>query len=143
MQAKKKLITAILIDPFQEALHLVGLPRDTKAQLREMYKLMDCETVQAVPLSIPKHPRHFLWCDESGLLRTPWVYPNFVCTAYSDQYPIAGYGLVTGMSDAGSIADSSISLPDLGKLIHFEPWKNRIATDSVIDQLLRIYPPIA
>jgi hypothetical protein len=141
MPKSARTICAILIDPFQEALHLVALPKSTKAQLERMHELLDCELVEAVSLDsgLTGGAYHVLWVDESGLLREPFIYPQFVCSAYSPVNPLTGYGLITSLGSGGSNDDCVIPIPRLAEMVRFEQWRKRLSPDLFIDQLLRIY----
>src|SRR6267142_4311206 len=126
-------IKAILIDPFQMELYPVQVERDNPV---ESAKLLDCENVQAVNLGlVARGADHYGWVDEEGLLRTPFVYPHFVIPTANGGHPLAGYGLVTGMTKDGQMLDCDIPITVLAGVLSFEKWRGRISIDNVIPQM--------
>lgn len=126
-------IRAVLIDPFKcDAFNLVV---DWEDQA-DIHKLLDCDLIQSVPMD----SKRILWVDESGLLREPFVYPQFKILGVNADCPLTGYGLVTGLK-GGNISDY---IPASNNGIAYgvvweEHWTRRINPDECIDQLLRIY----
>jgi len=130
-------VKALLIDPFQMEILPVTLTQDSS---REAATLLDCDSVQAVALGITARDRqHLAWVDEQGLLREPFVYPHWVCAHANGGHPMAGYGLITGISPEGKMLDCQIPMEILVPQIGFEPWRSRISIDHVIPQMLRVY----
>lgn len=114
-----KRIKALLIDPFQQMLfELDSFPPD----LAHVHWILDCESAEA--LALDRERTHYLWVDESGLIRTPFVFPNFTFRRYADGiYPLAGYGLITG-SDGPELTDYSIEPDQIRREIRFEVWQS-------------------
>jgi peptidoglycan hydrolase-like protein with peptidoglycan-binding domain len=133
-----KLIKAILVDPFKQGIFSVHLRPDSAP---DVAGLLDCRYIEAVKLLIAGQPVQIIWIDEEGLLRQPFVYPQFRCQGANGGNPLAGYGLITGISPTGTM--ENVASFSFAPLLFFEEWEKRIPTDSVISQLLRIYLPNA
>lgn len=130
-------IKSILIDPFQMELYPVSVRPDSA---QDVAKLLDCEMIQAIRLSgYVNGTEHVVWIDESGLLREPFVYPCFALPNANNGQPMAGYGLITGISDQGQMLNCQFGFNALIKVLGYEPWRARISIDNVIPQMLRVY----
>jgi len=101
---------ALLIDPFLQTVVTV----DCDGSLAAMYRLLDCESVEAVALD----DSHTLWIDEDGLGRDPlnpvtgtYGQRFFVFSgAHGDVKLLAGRGLVLrDQGDDGQTADVSLT----------------------------------
>lgn len=125
-------IRALLIDPFKcECFPLLV----DWADQADIHKLLDCELIH----SIRCHD-DLLWVDESGLLREPFVYPQFKIRGVNGDCPLTGYGLITGGWTYKHVTGCSVFTTSLS-IIFEEHWPRRINPDQCIDQLLRLYLP--
>lgn len=132
-----KAVKGLLIDPFQLELYPVMLRRDNAADVAE---LLDCDMIQAINLGVNAlGTEHIVWVDDAGLLREPFVYPHFVIKSASGGQPMAGYGLVTGIDNHGSMTECRIPPEAVAQILMFEPWRKRIKLDDVIPQMMRVY----
>ena len=130
-------IKAVLIDPFQCEIYPVMLRKDCASDVAEF---LDCEMIQTVDLGVVVHDtQHVAWVDEEGLLRTPFTYPHWMMQGVNNNQGMAGYGLITGMDENGSMANCLISLASIVQGLHWEHWRTRINIDNVIPQMLRLY----
>lgn len=126
----------MLIDPFKQC--LVKLTLDWSDQRHIHRDLLDCDLMQ--PVQLPAQlGSHILWVDESGLLREPFIYPQFKLMDTNGNCPLTGYGLITAWNYDHRIVvpECEIDIPTLPVI--FEPWERRINPDLCIDQLLRCY----
>jgi hypothetical protein len=82
-------------------------------------------------------PYNAIWIDECGLLREPFIYPQWKIGGINGDCPVSGYGLVTGFDhETNKVTD--VELPPLA-IIFEHHWPRRIHPDKAIDQLLRVY----
>jgi hypothetical protein len=143
--ARVKDVKSFLIDPFQQMIVEIQFPAGS---LQHLCWLLDCEAVQAVPLNRSGRRNSLeasyglLWVDESGLLREPFVYPQFKFARYAmGECPLTGYGVVTGGADSdGYPTDSTLDGETLCDEIKFERWQKRIDPGLVLEQVFRAYP---
>jgi hypothetical protein len=90
---------AVLIDPFTKTVQQIETPGD----LRDIYKAIQCDTIDAAYLTDGKH---CIYVDDNGLTYTDKVLPVFRWQGY-DQ-PLAGRGLLMGYNKAGANCDCDI-----------------------------------
>ena len=131
------LVKAIVIDPFICEIFPVQIRQDCASDVAQ---LLDCEMLQTVDLEMNVHgSQHVAWVDEEGLLRSPFVYPRWLFKGSNGDQSVAGYGLITGMDENGSMGNCLISPASIVQALQFEHWRSRIDVDSVIPQMLRLY----
>lgn len=93
---------AIKIDPVNRRVEAI----DTKADLADLYRLIECHLVEAVYLGDDQ----VLWLDEEGLLHEP-TKPFFAFRGHEDR-PFCGHGIILG-SNEGENIDTTLSVPDI------------------------------
>jgi hypothetical protein len=126
-------VRALLIDPFKCAVFPLVV---NWADQADIHHLLDCDLIQSVYMATPD----LLWIDESGLLREPFIYPQFIIKGVNGAHPLTGYGLVTGFygREPDMVTDCVVRFESL-PIIWEEHWPRRINPDQCIDQLLRVY----
>ena len=107
-------VKAILIDAKNATVKLVEL--EDRDSLDEMYKLIDCKTIEAI------RPRELrgsdaLYVDEEGLLHDPPLPHWFQLPSYPQV--LAGNGLICGTDEEGYLADVKTPLASIAKSIEF------------------------
>lgn len=140
-----KLVRAIVIDPFK--CELVPMVVDWADQ-RFIHNLLDCDLVQR---HIFKAAAGFtstaIYADECGLIREPFVFPQFKVFSVNGDHPITGYGLAVGWNgwQAGGYSQDEVTHMPISPgtfkdLVTWEHhWPRRINPDRCIDQVLRVY----
>jgi hypothetical protein len=115
---RKDKLTGILIDPTTRTITEVEVANyDGRTFLNAMYKLLDCQTIEAVRFDRIKHT---LWCDEEGLFKRG--NPAF-------RYEGVGQEMFVGkaivLADRGEhCADCKLTVEDV---THFVAWTNKVA----------------
>lgn len=135
--AKTKTVKALLIDPFKQAIVDVLVPMDFSERWRQ---LLDCEHIEHVRCEFAGRGLHAAWIDEEGYLRQPAVYPLFRLLGANGGEPMAGYALITG-AQGPEISEPRLTGSELGGLVSFEVWGQRLKSEDFIDQLLKLYLP--
>jgi hypothetical protein len=101
---------AFLIDPANKAISTVELP-DTGDKLPAIYKQLQCDTIDAVPL--PNGDT--IYVDDEGLLKP--ILQFFAVRGASQ--PFAGRGLVVGIDAHGRSVTPTITLAELTNSVKF------------------------
>lgn len=122
-------VSARLIDPFKCEVFPIVVDWEDQA---DIHKLLDADLLQ----SLPMNGFNILWVDECGLLREPFIYPQFKIPGVNGNCPLTGYGLVTGCRNA-KVTNYVMGMDTC--VIWEEHWPRRINPDQCIDQLLRVY----
>jgi hypothetical protein len=98
---------AYLIDPFARNVTRVErtAERGTRAELDELYTLLDCDTVEAIrPHNADSD---MLYVDENGKMRDPLAF--FLCRLWPHE-PLTGRALWVGTTPEGDDADPACTL---------------------------------
>jgi len=125
---------ALLIDPWQRTIHQLQVG----ASLDAWHQVLQCGCVDR--LRIHRNPQGTravdVWVDDEGMLRHP-VPPCFAVKGYLNS--LAGYGLVLGANlTNGKSIDCNLGPENIGPLISFERWEERLNPADYFEQLTRV-----
>lgn len=101
MNANRKLFRGLLINPVAKTVTEV----QTSGELQELYRLLECRTVEIVPVS---DGGETLWIDEEGLYAEPPK--EFFSFLGHETNPLCGNGLILGSDGKGGHADCRLPL---------------------------------
>jgi hypothetical protein len=120
----KKPVFAILIDAIAQTVTAVELQAEDR--LRELYKLINCQTISGFDLD----SFHYCYIDDEGLLSEPEGY--FMLPQFS--HPIAGNAVIVGTKHR--TGDDASVLPDL--ILHLPKYisffrKGEVSVEPFMD----------
>ena len=83
--------------------------------IQAIYKAIECDTFDCVPLRSPFPKGHVIYVDDNGLLNEP--IGAFKIKGYSQ--PLSGHGLIGGIDSAGESIDCTVTIEQVQEWVQF------------------------